>query len=67
MCKHEGFYSCIGRYDRRAGRLVYFMVCDECHQTLQSVLDEPYEPHYVSSTDTRGASPATFSPQTVTA
>ena len=36
-------------YDRRAGRLVYFMVCDECHQTLQSVLEEPYEPHYVES------------------
>jgi hypothetical protein len=56
MCKHEGFYSCIGRYDRRAGRLVYFMVCDECHQTLNSVLEQPYEPHFVNSTT---APPAT--------
>jgi hypothetical protein len=49
MCKHEGFYTCVGRYDRRASRLVYFMVCDECQQTLDSVLEQPYEPHYVSA------------------
>jgi hypothetical protein len=49
MCKHEGFYTCVGRYDRSAGRLVYFMVCDECQKTLDSVLEQPYEPHYVDA------------------
>ena len=49
MCKHDGFYTCIGRYDRKAGRLVYFMVCDECHATLQPVLEQAYEPHFVSN------------------
>ena len=49
MCKHDGFYTCIGRYDRTAGRLVYFMVCDECHATLRSVLEQAYEPHFVNS------------------
>ena len=53
MCKHDGFYTCIGRYDRTAGRLVYFMVCDECHATLQSVLEQRYEPHFL---DTAGGS-----------
>jgi hypothetical protein len=53
MCKHDGFYTCIGRYDRTAGRLVFFMVCDECHATLRSVLEQPYEPHFV---DTAGGS-----------
>jgi hypothetical protein len=47
MCEHEGFYTCIGRYDRGTGRLVYFMVCDECHETLRSVGEQPYEPHFV--------------------
>ena len=47
MCKHEGFYTCVGRYDRGTGRLVYFMVCDECHETLRSVGEQPYEPHFV--------------------
>jgi hypothetical protein len=49
MCKHDGFYTCIGRYDRTAGRLVYFMVCDECHATLRSVLEQAYEPHFLKS------------------
>ena len=49
MCKHDGFYTCIGRYDRTAGRLVYFMVCDECHATLESVLEQAYEPHFLNS------------------
>jgi len=49
MCKHDGFYSCIGRYERRAGRLVFFMVCDECHATLRSVLEQAYEPHFLKS------------------
>ena len=49
MCKHDGFYTCIGRYDRPAGRLVYFMFCDECHATLQSVLAQAYEPHFLPS------------------
>jgi hypothetical protein len=62
MCKHEGFYSCIGRYDRRAGRLVYFMVCDECHQTLNSVLEQPYEPHFVNSTTAPAATRANPAP-----
>jgi hypothetical protein len=48
MCKHEGFYTCTGHYDRKAGRLVYVMVCDECHETLRPVLEQPYEPHFVS-------------------
>ena len=47
MCKHEGFYTCVGRYDRGTGRLVYFMVCDDCHETLQSVAEQHYEPHFV--------------------
>jgi hypothetical protein len=47
MCKHEGFYTCVGRYDRGAGRLVYFMVCDDCQETLRPVLEQPYEPRYV--------------------
>ena len=49
MCKHDGFYTCIGRYDRKTRRLVYLMVCDECHVTLQSVLEQAYEPHFVNS------------------
>ncbi len=49
MCKHDGFYTCIGRYDRTAGRLVFFMVCDECHATLRSVLEQAYEPHVLKS------------------
>ncbi|MFL5904437.1 MAG: hypothetical protein ACJ76Q_11585 [Solirubrobacteraceae bacterium] len=47
MCKHEGFYTCVGRYDRGMGRLVYFMVCDECDETLRAVGEEQYEPHFV--------------------
>ena len=46
MCKHEGFYSCVGRYDRRAGRLVYFMVCDDCQEVLQPIAEQTYEPHF---------------------
>ena len=49
MCKHEGFYTCTGHYDRKAGRLVYVMVCDECHATLRSVLEQAYEPHFLKS------------------
>ena len=47
MCKHEGFYTCVGRYDHGTGHLTYFMVCDECHETLRSVGEQPYEPHFV--------------------
>ena len=47
MCKHEGFYTCVGRYDRGTGRLVYFMVCDDCHETLRSVAEQAYQPHFV--------------------
>jgi len=47
MCEHEGFYTCVGRYDRGAGRLVYLMVCDDCHQVLNTVAEQPYEPHFV--------------------
>ena len=47
MCKHEGFYSCVGRYDRGAGRLVYSMICDDCQQVLQPIAEQPYEPHFV--------------------
>jgi hypothetical protein len=49
MCKHDGSYTCIGRYDRTAGRLVFFMVCDECRATLRSVLEQAYEPHFLKS------------------
>ena len=49
MCKHDGFYTCIGHYDRSARRLVYFMVCDECHATLRSILEQAYEPHFLKS------------------
>jgi len=49
MCKHEGFYTCVGRYDRRAGRVVYWMVCDDCQEVLRSVAELPYEPHFVES------------------
>jgi hypothetical protein len=47
MCQHEGFYSCVGRYDKTAARLIYSMVCDECHETLQTVSEQSYEPHPV--------------------
>ena len=65
MCKHEGFYTCIGRYDRHAGRLVYFMVCDECQATLRPVLEQKYEPHFVDSESLShggGATDGTASP-----
>ena len=63
MCKHEGFYTCTGHYDRKAGRLVYFMVCDDCHATLRPVHEQTYEPHFVNSTSASVLTPATASPQ----
>ena len=50
MCEHEGFYTCVGRYDRRAGRLVYVMVCDDCQQVLTTVSEQPYQPRFVERT-----------------
>ena len=63
MCKHEGFYTCIGRYDRGTGRLVYFMVCDDCHQTLRPVMEQPYEPHFVERAKFGGAIAESAAPQ----
>jgi hypothetical protein len=57
MCEHEGFYTCVGRYDRRAGRVVYWMVCDDCHEVLRSVAEHAYEPHYVESLRFGGREP----------
>jgi hypothetical protein len=47
MCLHDGFYTCVGRYDRRAACLVYVMVCDACEQVVEQVSEQSYEPHYV--------------------
>ena len=57
MCPHNGFYTCVGRYDRRAACLVNVMVCDDCEQDVQRVSEVEYEPHYVphSATATSGA------------
>jgi hypothetical protein len=55
MCEHEGFYTCVGRYDRGAGRLVYLMVCDECQQVLSTVAEQPYEPRFVDHVSTESA------------
>ena len=63
MCKHEGFYSCVGRYDRRAGRLVYFMVCDDCQQDLQPIAEQPYHPHFVDRLARTGDHGHSASPQ----
>ena len=63
MCKHEGFYTCVGRYDRGAGRLVYVMVCDECHETLQSVAEMQYEPHFVDQPLRAGTMHGSVAPQ----
>ena len=58
MCEHEGFYTCVGRYDRRAGRVVYWMVCDDCQQVLRPVSEQPYEPHFVASLPFGGREPS---------
>ncbi len=63
MCRHEGFYTCVGRYDRGSGRLVYFMVCDECQETLRSVGEQQYEPHFVDGPQGVGGFGGGVSPQ----
>ena len=63
MCKHEGFYTCVGRYDRGAGRLVYVMVCDDCQETLRSVAEMQYEPHFVQRFGFRPDAGGGVSPQ----
>ena len=47
MCHHDGFYTCVGRYDRRAASLVYLMVCDDCQEVVERVSEQAYEPQYV--------------------
>jgi hypothetical protein len=47
MCPHEGFYTCVGRYDRTAASLVYLMVCDDCQEIVERVSEQGYEPRYV--------------------
>jgi hypothetical protein len=47
MCPHEGFYTCVGRYDRSALSLVYVMVCDTCNEDVERVSEQEYRPHYV--------------------
>ncbi len=55
MCHHDGFYTCVGRYDRRAASLAYVMVCDDCQQVVERVSEQSYEPNYVPLvTDTTG-------------
>jgi hypothetical protein len=63
MCKHEGFYTCIGQYDRRAGRLVYYMVCDDCHATLRPVMEQAYKPNFVDGFGTPGHGATGAAPQ----
>jgi hypothetical protein len=63
MCKHEGFYTCVGRYDRGHGRLVYYMVCDDCQETLMPVSEMAYEPHFVDTFSLGGDADGGISPQ----
>jgi hypothetical protein len=59
MCPHNGFYTCVGRYDRRAACLTYVMVCDECEQDVERVSEVEYAPQYVPHPATATSSATT--------
>jgi hypothetical protein len=45
-CKHDGFQSGQGRYDRATKQLRYVIVCDACDAEVREVLVQPYVPGY---------------------
>ena len=45
-CEHGGFHTGQGRYDRRAERLRYVIVCDECEAEIRELEVEDYRPRF---------------------
>ena len=44
MCRHAGFHTPQGRYDRAAGVLRFVAVCDDCGEPIRELLAEEYRP-----------------------
>ena len=44
VCRHDGFYSGTGRYDRPSGALRFILVCDCCGAEMQEVTRVRYRP-----------------------
>ena len=44
MCQHLGFHTPETRYDREAGLLRSFEICDDCGEALRELSSEPYLP-----------------------
>jgi hypothetical protein len=49
MCRHAGFHTPKGRYDRGSGTLRFVEVCDDCGRALRVVHSQPYRPTPQSS------------------
>jgi len=45
-CKHNGYHSGQGRYNRDSEDLRYVIVCDDCEQEVFEVGVEPYRPQF---------------------
>ena len=45
-CRHDGFHSGEGRYERASGTLRYVLVCDTCHAEVREVLVQSYVPEF---------------------
>jgi hypothetical protein len=60
MCRHLGYHTPSGRYDRAAGTLRFVEVCDECGKEVRVLDSLPYRPTFQSSSS-RAARKRSFS------
>jgi hypothetical protein len=47
-CPHSGFHRITSRYDRDAGVLIYFRICERCGESLEEVRRMSYRPFFQS-------------------
>jgi hypothetical protein len=43
-CAHSGYYSAVGLYSKDARMLRYVLICDDCGEEMQEILEQEYAP-----------------------